>query len=163
MKSLVIQLHYVQHDDESTLLPYQQTLLREAKHALGLAYAPYSGFRVGAAALLANSAIVTGSNQENASSPAGLCAERTTLSVASSVHPGVPIRALAITAQADRLAVRRPVAPCGICRQSLLEVEERGQQPIEIILQGAEGPVYILRSARDLLPLSFGRHQLENP
>src|SRR5256885_950322 len=83
----------------------------------------YSEFKVGAAVLLENGEIVSGSNQENASLPAGICAERVTLSAASSLHPNVAIVALAISAKASDSTLMEPVAPCGICRQTILEYE----------------------------------------
>jgi hypothetical protein len=72
-------------------------LLKRAQEATADAYAPYSHFRVGAAARLANGAIVTGTNQENGSFPAGICAERTLLSAAASLFPGVGVEELAIS------------------------------------------------------------------
>ncbi|MCS6934734.1 MAG: cytidine deaminase [Chitinophagales bacterium] len=139
----------------SDLSAEEKHLLQAAADALRTAYAPYSNFRVGAAALLSNGQIVSGSNQENASFPAGLCAEGTALSAAASLHPHVPIQKLAIRAQSPKKVVEQPVAPCGICRQKLLEHETRYRNNIEIILMGETGPVYRIRSAKDLLPLSF--------
>jgi cytidine deaminase len=129
------------------------TLAREASYN---AYAPYSNFNVGAAALLADGQTVTGSNQENASYPAGICAERVLLSSVASRHPGAAILAIAVSYRNLRGESRHPISPCGICRQSLAEYEARIHQPIRLIMAGAEGEVHILESAGHLLPLAFG-------
>src|SRR5450631_892536 len=100
-------------------------LLSEARKATQYAYAPYSRFRVGAAAKLANGKTVIGTNQENASYPAGICAERVLLSSVSSQYPGIAIEAIAVTYQNENGHSDRPISPCGICRQSLQEYEHR--------------------------------------
>ena len=135
-----------------------QTLLSAARAALDTAYAPYSGFRVGAALRLANGQVVRGSNQENAAYPMCICAERAALAAAAASFPGVAVEAVAITYRQDHPAsamTATPAAPCGACRQSLCETEDRHQQPIEVWLQGQQGPVYFLASSRELLPLAF--------
>ena len=136
-------------------------LLVQAKIAIATAYAPYSNFRVGAAALLENGTIVTGSNQENASFPAGICAERVTLSAASSMHPNVPILAIAVSTKANHGILPEPVAPCGICRQTLLEYEQRFHRNIEIILQGEAGKILWIPSVKELLPLYFSGDSMD--
>ncbi len=135
-------------------------LLINARLAIIAAYAPYSNYKVGAAVLLENGKIVMGSNQENASLPVGLCAERVALSAASSGYPLIPVTAIAISAKGKGAIVSEPVAPCGICRQTLLEYEHRFQRDIEIILQGEEGRIYRIPSAKALLPLYFGTSNL---
>jgi cytidine deaminase len=130
-------------------------LLEKAQKAISAAHAPYSGFRVGAAARLANGEFVSGSNQENASSPAGICAERVLLSAVSSVYPGVPIECIAITYQPERGEGNGPIAPCGICRQSLAEYEQRNGAPIRLILGGHRGEVFATDNVISLLPLAF--------
>lgn len=141
--------------DAHQLPDVEKGLLTAAKTALQDAYSPYSKFRVGAAILLANGKIVTGTNQENASYPAGLCAEGTALSVASSVYPGVMPLKIAVTAVSEKRPVEKPIAPCGICRQKLVEYEERFNHNIEIIMAGESGEVYIVDSVKDILPLHF--------
>lgn len=136
-------------------------LLKEARKATDLAYAPYSNFQVGAAAILKNGEIVRGSNQENASFPVGLCAERVLLSAIASLFSVVPIETLAISYYNKNGESNRPISPCGICRQSLLEYEERVQHPIRLILAGLEGEVYVLPSISVLLPLSFTSSDLK--
>ena len=130
-------------------------LVMEAQKATSQSYAPYSHFHVGAAALLEDGTIITGTNQENAAYPSGLCAERTTLFYANSQHPEKAVKALAITARTpDGDFVHSPVTPCGACRQVMTETENRYGKPIRILLCGSE-EVYIAESARSLLPLSF--------
>ena len=92
-------------------------LIDAAKEATNRSYAPYSHFSVGAAALLANGTIVTGSNQENAAYPSGTCAERTTLFYANSQYPDQPVMTLAIAARSESGYLESPIPPCGACRQ----------------------------------------------
>lgn len=130
-----------------------------AVEAASSAYAPYSGFHVGAAALLVNDEVVTGSNQENAAYPSGLCAERTTLFYAGAHYPDSAVKALAIAAINGGKQVEY-IAPCGACRQVMLEVEQRFDTMMEVMLCGRE-QVYISPSAESLLPLCFGKADLE--
>ncbi len=135
-------------------------LLDTAKNAIKDAYAPYSKFRVAAAVLLENGKIITGTNQENAAFPVGICAEGTALSACSALYPDVAMKKIAITIKSGTHVVTHPVAPCGVCRQRLLEYETRFNTNIEIILMGEEGEVYAVNSVRDILPLSFSNTDL---
>lgn len=135
-------------------------LLNKAKEATKLAYAPYSNFKVGAVARLLNGEIVTGSNQENASFPVGLCAERVLLASASSLYPNVPIETIAISYQSGNYNSNHPVAPCGLCRQALNEYGVRVNQTIRLILAGMEGKIFIIPDANMLLPLAFSSNEL---
>ena len=133
-------------------------LMEAAREATLRSYAPYSRFRVGAAALLENGVVVTGTNQENVASPSGLCAERTTLFYANSQYPDVPVVALAIAAcSEDGVTPSYPISPCGACRQVMLETEKRYRKPMRILLCGAE-EVIVVESARDLLPFAFDNY-----
>lgn len=133
----------------------EQTLADAALEATHRSYAPYSHFHVGAAILLANGIIVTGTNQENVAYPSGLCAERTALFYANSQYPDVPVVALAIAAcNAEGIANHTPISPCGACRQVMVETERRFAHPMRILLCGAE-EVYVIDNATSLLPLSF--------
>jgi len=136
-------------------------LLNEARDVTEHAYAPYSHFHVGAVAKLSNGEIVAGSNQENASFPVGLCAERVLLGSASSLYPKVPILSLAVSYQAGSGASDHPISPCGICRQSLQEYEMRVAHPIRLILGGMEGKIYVIPKASSLLPLAFTSDELK--
>lgn len=130
-------------------------LVGEAREATRRAYAPYSHFSVGAAILLSNGEIVTGSNQENAAFPSGTCAERTAAFYAHSRYPDTTFEAIAIAAiGTDGKPVEVPVAPCGACRQSLLEFETIAGHDVRILLVGAD-TVYLFPSVKSLLPLSF--------
>ena len=135
-------------------------LLIEARKVTQDAYAPYSHFRVGAAARLNNGKMVTGTNQENASFPIGLCAERVLLATSASLFPQIPIQTIAVSYHHENGESNHPVSPCGICRQNLLEYETKFQQPIRIILGGLQGKIYIIQRAGMLLPLSFSSNAL---
>ncbi len=137
----------------------EKNLIDAAKEATLRSYSPYSRFQVGAAARLSGGVVVTGSNQENAAYPSGTCAERTTLFYANSQYPQLPVEALAIAAQTEGNFIAHPTAPCGACRQVILETEERFNQPMRIYLYGTE-EVYIIDSIRSLLPLCFGKSDL---
>lgn len=130
-------------------------LLVKARESLESAYAPYSGFRVGAAVRLENGRVVTGSNQENAAYPMCLCAERVALAAAAADYPGVRVQTIAVTVRSKRHIVDSPASPCGACRQVICETEDRNEHPIAILLQGETGPVYKMKTGRDLLPLAF--------
>ena len=138
----------------------QQWLLNEAREVTEQAYAPYSHFQVAAVAKLANGEIVAGSNQENASFPVGLCAERVLLASISSLYPRVPIDTIAISYKGEGQLSDHPISPCGICRQSLQEFESRVGKPVQLILGGMTGPVFVLDSASRLLPLAFTSDEL---
>ena len=130
-------------------------LINAAMEATRRSYAPYSHFHVGAAALLENDMIVTGSNQENVAYPSGLCAERTTLFYANSQYPDIAIKALAIAAcDKNGTPSANIISPCGACRQVMLETENRFGKPIKILLYGYK-EVYVIESAASLLPLAF--------
>ena len=136
-------------------------LLREAQDVTKDAYAPYSNFHVGAMAMLANGKTIAGTNQENASYPVGICAERVLLSAAASVYPGVPVQTIAISYECDNVKSNRPISPCGICRQTLVEYENRFQHPSRLILGGKEGKIYIIPKAGMLLPFGFSGEDLK--
>ena len=136
------------------LLSEEKILVDKAKEATFRAYAPYSKFKVGAAALLTNGEIITGNNQENVAFPSGLCAERTVLFYAHSQYPDEAVKALAVAAYTDGDFLDRPISPCGACRQVMLETEMRFNQPVKIILYGKK-KILIAESIKDLLPLAF--------
>lgn len=136
----------------------EQSLVDAAVKATQQAYAPYSKFHVGAAALLADGTIVTGSNQENAAYPSGLCAERVALFHAGHQYPDVPVVALAIAAATGGRQVES-ISPCGACRQVLLETEQRYDRPVKVLLCGTSD-VLVAPSAASLLPLCFGKDDL---
>lgn len=150
-----IRFQYQVLPDASMLSSEDAQLLQMARAATSKAYAPYSQFNVGAVAMLNNGETIEGTNQENASYPVGICAERVLLSAVSSLYNGVAIKTIAISCHNLKGESKNPVSPCGLCRQSLLEQTLRQHQPIRLILSGMEGMVYILDDASLLLPLSF--------
>ena len=132
-----------------------RALMQTAMEATARSYSPYSHFSVGAAALLGNGTVVTGTNQENAAYPSGLCAERTTLFYANSQHPDQAVTTLAIAARNEHNEfLESPIPPCGACRQVMLETEKRFKQPMRVLLYGKKG-IYELKNVGELLPLSF--------
>lgn len=141
--------------DDSELSQNEQNLLHTAEAARENAYAPYSRFKVGAAVLLENGETVIGNNQENASYPSGLCAERVAVFQAGARFPGVAIKAVAISAAAMDHVVDQPAAPCGNCRQAIMEYEQKQQSPITILLKAEKGPIFKCSSMADILPLAF--------
>lgn len=138
----------------SELNPTQQKLVEEAKSATSRSYSPYSHFSVGAAVLLDNDAIVSGSNQENIAYPSGLCAERTAIFSANSQYPDSAPVAIAIAAFNNGAFTEQPITPCGACRQVLIESEQRFHHQIEVILYG-EKQILLVKNISSLLPLSF--------
>lgn len=143
-------------------LPDQdQLLVEKARAVTASAYAPYSNFHVGAVARLVNGELVTGTNQENASYPVGICAERSLLATAASLFSGIAIETMAISYHNINGVSNHPISPCGMCRQSLVEYEERVKKPIRLILSGMDGKVIVLEKANLLLPLSFGSIDLK--
>ncbi len=146
--------------DFTELNPSDALLLEAARKATGHAYAPYSNFRVGAAVMLIDGQTLSGSNQENASFPAGICAERVVLSAASATFPGTAIISLALTYVNKSSTSNRPISPCGICRQTLAEYEQRFNHPIRMILGGISGEIFIVNRATDLLPFAFSNQEL---
>lgn len=155
MKKNKLEINYQLYDNISELDEKDNLLLNKAREATRLAYAPYSRFHVGAVAMMMNGEIVAGSNQENASYPAGLCAERGLLASAATLFPEVAIESMAISYNNINGESNQPISPCGICRQTLREYEDRFQKPIRLILGGMEGKVMIFDKASDLLPFAF--------
>jgi cytidine deaminase len=160
MKEQQFGFAYEVYDDLDDLDPADAELLRDARKSTGNAYAPYSNFHVGAVGRLSNGELVRGTNQENASYPVGICAERVLLGNAATLFPGVPIHTLAISYDSKEIKSDHPISPCGMCRQSLLEYETRTGSPIRLILAGQEGRVYIIKTTKFLLPFAFTSDEL---
>jgi cytidine deaminase len=130
-------------------------VVNKAIQQLDLAYAPYSNFHVGAAVLIEGSDVFGGSNQENASYPLCMCGERVALYHTAMAAPNAIIKAIAITARNEKVKMLKPVMPCGACRQVILEYEQRNGQDIQLLFKADDDHVYILGSAKDLLPFYF--------
>ena len=146
---------YVVYESDDELGTQDAELLREAHEAARNSYAPYSQFHVGAAVRLSNGVIVRGNNIENAAYPSGLCAERVAMFSAQAQYPEVPIEAIAITAFSEKVEVTEPVAPCGACRQVMVEVEQLAGKPLRILCQGNTGPVMAFDGVETLMPFIF--------
>lgn len=157
---IIIVVHEFQNIGE--LPETDQRLLNEARQITALAYAPYSGFHVGAAILLDNGMIITGNNQENSAYPSGLCAERVALFYANANYPDSEVKTIAVSAAKNGILVNEAVKPCGSCRQALAETELRFETPIRIILDGQDS-IIVLESVESLLPLSFSKKDLDAP
>lgn len=151
-------LYVFENMDE--LQPEVFTLMEKAIDARDKAYAPYSNFIVGAAIQLDNGEIVTGSNQENASYPSGLCAERTAIYYAGSQFPDSKIIRIAISATSKNKPTVSPIPPCGACRQAIAEYELKQDKPIEIYFMGEKGKVAQSLSLVNLLPFVFEKSVL---
>jgi cytidine deaminase len=160
MKEKKFEFNYTVYENIDELPEEQKELLKEAREVTEHAYAPYSRFQVGAIAKLSNGETVTGSNQENASFPVGLCAERVLLATVSSLFPKESIQTIAISYKSTEQKSDHPISPCGICRQALQEYEGRIDHPLQLILGGMEGAVYVIDSASRLLPLAFTSEEL---
>ena len=139
----------------NNLSEIEKTLFDKAKSVRENAYAPYSGFLVGCALLLENDEIITGSNQENAAYPSGLCAERTTIFWTSANYPNEKIKKIFVIGGPKDGFSTNPIPPCGSCRQSILEYEAKQKEKIEIYFASPNGEIIKTRSVRDLLPFSF--------
>lgn len=137
-------------------------LVHKAKDAANHAYAPYSKFLVGAAVLLEDGAIVTGTNQENAAYPSGMCAERVALYSVASQHPDKVITKIAVVAKRKGGKEVLPATSCGPCRQVMLEFEQRQDKPIMAIMQSQDHKWVVAPTCESLLPFSFGKENLDH-
>ena len=151
-KNLVIS--YWECNCANELPESEKKLLMEAVKAVDGSYAPYSNFNVGASVLLSNGEIVTGSNQENAASPSGLCAERVALFAAHHKFPQCTIEAIAIAAKTNGNLTKELVYPCAACVQVMVESQSRSGKPIKVIV-GSAGKIQVMDSINNLLPFSF--------
>jgi cytidine deaminase len=143
------------YDSINELSKADASLLHEARAVTKNAYAPYSNFNVAAVALLSNGEMVAGTNQENASYPVGICAERVLLSIVSSLHPSATINTIAIAYNNLNGESNKPISPCGMCRQAFTEYETRTNKSFRLLLSGMEGEIYLIDKASQLMPLSF--------
>ena len=156
MEPFIIVNHLEELDLESKYLAHK------AKDAATHAYAPYSRFQVGAAVLLEDGTVITGTNQENAAYPSGMCAERVALFTTTAQHPEKVITKIAIVARRKGGKELTPATSCGACRQVMLEFEIRQDKPFEVIMQNEEHKWVKAMSAQSLLPFSFTRLSLEH-
>lgn len=160
MKQQKFELDYEVYDDINELSDPDATLLKEARSVTKQAYAPYSNFHVGAAARMENGKIVVGTNQENASYPVGICAERVLLGSAANLYPDLAIESIAVSYDSKHVKSDHPISPCGMCRQALLEFENRMNKPVRLILGGMKGKIFVIKSVSQMLPFAFTSAEL---
>ncbi len=160
MKKITLETQFTVFESKDELDPQVAKLMEQAIEARKGSYSPYSNFAVGAAILLANGEVVLGANQENASYPSGLCAERTALYAAGANHPDTRIKIIAISAGSMEKETKSPIPPCGACRQAIAEYETKQNEPIAIYFMGEVGKVIKSDSLADLLPLIFDKSEL---
>ncbi len=151
----VVQFEYDIISNPDDLEIEDKALMEWAKKAKEQAYAPYSNFKVGAALVDTNGKIFMGANMENASFPMCICAEGALLTAYNTDGATAGIDTVAITASSAAHIVDHPVAPCGACRQMLSEMELKQKKHIRLILMGETGPIYIIKSIKDILPIQF--------
>jgi cytidine deaminase len=154
MERKEIRIAYEEYVSVEEMTVYDRELCVAAVSALDGSYAPYSHFHVGAAVRLSDGTIVKGANQENAAFPSGLCAERTAMFSAGANYPGLDMVGIAVVARQDGRICSEPVAPCGACRQVMIQYQRKAGKPMSVILIGANR---IMKFARvdDILPLLF--------
>ena len=138
----------------------ERQLINVAKSAYLNAYAPYSGFLVGAAVLLEDDVVVTGYNQENVAYPSGLCAERVALYYAGANYPDLKVKKIAISSKSKSYEITDVVSPCGACMQVMAEYQQNQNENIRVLLHSPNGEVLITDSVEDLLPFMFNSEQL---
>ena len=161
MKESKFEFSYEVYTDISELNERDAWLLTEARNITEQAYAPYSKFHVGVVAILENGKTVAGTNQENASYPVGICAERVLLGNAATLYPNISIDTIAISFDSKEVPSDHPISPCGMCRQALLEYEIRTGKPIRLILAGQSGKIYVVKTIKFLLPFAFTPEELK--
>ena len=127
---------YEVYDAVEELSQQDAELMHRAHEAARNAYAPYSKFNVGAY-------------------PSGLCAERVAMFAAMAQYPGVAFESLAVTAYSASKTIDEPVAPCGACRQVMVEVEQLSKQPLRVLCQGETGPIFVFSGIESLMPFIF--------
>lgn len=154
MQNRKIEISYKEYTSLDSLPEPDRLLAEKALEAQKTSYAPYSGFNVGAAVLLEDGEIVMGSNQENAATPSGLCAERTAMFAAGALKPGVPMVALALAGGPSMTLCDEPATPCGACRQVMSEYQKTGRRPMAVIMVGAK-KIWRFERIEDILPLIF--------
>jgi cytidine deaminase len=133
----------------------EHLLIVRAQEISKTAYAPYSNFHVGSAILLQSGEILQSSNQENASFPVGICAERLVLGYAGANFPDSAPVMLAVVAQRAGELAWAGVSPCGVCRQTINEAEVRFGLEIVMLFLRPDGRVYRAKGISSLLPLKF--------
>ncbi len=161
MEQKEFSLQYNCYKDSSEMESSDAELLAKARQAVKTSYSPYSNFAVGAAVKLSNGEIVTGSNQENAAYPSGLCAERVAMFAAAAKFPNESMVSIAIAIESPHHDTEGPIAPCGACRQVMIEYEHLHHQHMNVIMDAENGNVVKVNKASDLLPFDFHADHLK--
>jgi cytidine deaminase len=159
-ETLVHNFTYRKYESIENLDEHWRSLLIIAEEQLDHAYAPYSNFHVGAAVRLIDGSVYGGSNQENASYPLCMCAERVALYNAAVQSPGVAPVEIAITVRKHNGPLQTPVSPCGACRQVIAENEFRFNQPVRLILGSSSSSIFVIDTISNLLPFGFNQTYL---
>ncbi|HPD96198.1 MAG: cytidine deaminase [Bacteroidales bacterium] len=147
-------IDFFRYSDTNEMKVDEQKLIKKAIEAIDSSYSPYSHFQVGAAILLENGEVVTGSNQENGAYPSGLCAERVALFYAGAKYPKVPIVSMAIAARNNGSLVEEPISPCGACRQVMQEYRDVQKKPFSLMMVGTSNIIKV-DDVLHLLPFNF--------
>lgn len=147
-----------QQKSYSELNELELKIFESCKTAILKSYAPYSNFNVSCALYLSNGEIITAANQENASFPQCLCAEMVALSTYSSLKESEKILKLLVYASSNNKVIDSLLAPCGQCRQTIFEFEERQKSPIEVYLCNGDNDFVILPNSQALLPFAFSKN-----
>lgn len=161
MKEIKLESSFVEYASIDELSDEDKNLVKIARESAANAYAPYSRFNVGAALILENGTILRGNNQENASYPIGLCAERVAIFASGANFPDQRIKTLAVTAFSKQFVIDKPITPCGACRQAISEYENRHKQPIKIVMVGESGKVLVSNGIKNFLPYQFNADDLK--
>ncbi|MDD5910991.1 MAG: cytidine deaminase [Bacteroidales bacterium] len=154
MTNKEIKITYSEYSSIDELSAQDRLVAEAAINATASSYAPYSGFNVGAAVMLEDGEIITGSNQENAAYPSGLCAERTAMFYAGAHRPDKAMVKIAIAGGQNGVLCSNPATPCGACRQVMAQYQTKGGRSMEVILVGGER-IWKFSKVDDILPLIF--------
>jgi len=155
-----LEIQYTVFKNREDVSDEDNVLIDRAKEVSLNAYSPYSEFKVGAAVLLDNGTFFTANNQENAAYPEGLCAERIALFYAMAQFPNQKIKSIAVYGHHSKVELAHFIAPCGGCRQVMLECEQRGDEKMRILLSGDDGEVLLIEGVENLLPFQFSKKDL---
>ncbi|MGM9735841.1 MAG: cytidine deaminase [Candidatus Cryptobacteroides sp.] len=154
MTNKEIKISFAEYLSLDELEPQDRRVAEAAIGATASSYAPYSGFNVGAAVMLEDGQIITGSNQENAAYPSGLCAERTAMFYAGANNPDKAMLKIAVAGGQNGILCDTPATPCGACRQVMAQYQHKSGKPMEVILIGKER-IWKFSKVDDILPLIF--------
>jgi len=154
------QFEYFKSSNINDFTANEQQLIKETVAKAKNAYAPYSNFNVSSGILLLDNTILSATNVENASYPVGTCAERNVLSFCLSNHPNTLITTIAVYAEKSVGTLNQPITPCGMCRQALIEAENRQGKPIRLIMIGNNNNFLVVNKCAYLLPFAFDGSEL---